>query len=60
MTTEAVHKRVRQILFHDWEGEYDLIRSEHGGKIPKYSDVMVDKCFYGGHVAPCNGTFRMP
>lgn len=56
----AVHARVKEVLFHDWEGEYETIRRAHSGMVPQYSDLMVDKCFYGGHLAPCNGTFRMP
>jgi hypothetical protein len=59
MRTAAVHARVREVLFHDWEGEYDRIVRAHGG-MPSYPDVIVDKCFYGPHLAPCSGKYPMP
>jgi hypothetical protein len=55
MTTAAVHARVREILFHDWEGEY--VRR---GGMRKYAEAMIDKCFNGGFVAPCRGQHKLP
>ncbi|CAK9779458.1 hypothetical protein CC85DRAFT_294318 [Cutaneotrichosporon oleaginosum] len=58
MTTAAVYARVREVLTHDWEGEYDRIVAGRG--MPRYPDIMVDKCFNGEHVAPCSGKYPMP
>lgn len=58
MTTAAVHARVREVLFHDWEGEYERIVRAHGG-MPKYGEAVIDKCF-SGLVAPCKGVFGLP
>ncbi|GMK58308.1 hypothetical protein CspeluHIS016_0503400 [Cutaneotrichosporon spelunceum] len=55
MTTAAVHARVRQVLLHDWEGEYTRIVHEDG--MPAYPDEIVDKCFYGTHLAPCSSKY---
>lgn len=60
MTVAAVHERVREVLFHDWEGEYNRIKMSNGGQMPQYSEVMIEKCFDGGHVAPCSGEYPLP
>jgi hypothetical protein len=59
MTTTAVHARVRDVLFHDWEGEYNRVLREHGG-MPSYPDVIIDHCMHGEFLAPCSGQHTLP
>ncbi|BEJ16770.1 hypothetical protein CspHIS471_0601710 [Cutaneotrichosporon sp. HIS471] len=59
MKTSAVHARIREVLLHNWEGEYNRILREREGGMPSYPDEMVDKCFYGTHLAPCSGKYAV-
>lgn len=57
MTTAAVHARVHDILFRDWEAEYERIKRANGGQTPKYPDVIYERCFFGPKNACVGDTY---
>lgn len=44
MTAAAVVARVKEVLEHDWEGEYESVKQQFAGHIPAYNPRMMEFC----------------
>lgn len=50
MTMSAVRDRVREVIHEkDWEEEYYKVIVENGGVVPRYPDIMIQKCYLPEH-----------
>ncbi|WOO84825.1 Alpha-1,6-mannosylglycoprotein 6-beta-N-acetylglucosaminyltransferase A [Vanrija pseudolonga] len=52
MTMAAVRERTRAFLRTDWEGLYDDIVANNGGRPPAHDDTMMERCFASGKCRP--------
>lgn len=43
-----MRRKAKEFLFGDWEGEYEAVKRDNGGKVPEYDPVMLEMCIKHG------------